>query len=240
MPILTNKLALTLFFVWLPLFLVAQKISDFKYKLVGEKIEIVYSLGGKSSDRYEVSLYSDLDDYATPLALVTGDVGYDIVPGRNKKITWNVKEELGEYKGAFSLKLKTKFIPFVVFDIPKDSKFKRGTIKVIHWEASKPDTLKLELYLGARRISNLTVLSPSINNYTWEIPKDLELIHGYKIKATGIERIAYSESFTIKRKVPLAAWVVPAAVVVGSAVAVLIVTGGDGRQPIPMPPLDPN
>jgi len=235
-----KRLATALVFILAPFFLLAQEVSDFTYQLVEGKIEINYTLSGQSSDRYEVSLYNSLDNFAVPLTLVSGDIGMDIIPGKNKNITWDAKSELGEFKGNLSLKLKTRFIPFITFDITKGAKFKRGKSQDISWKSSKANKLKLELYQGNNKVSDLT-RSSSANNYNWAIPKKMALGENYKVKATANGRYAYSEAFSIKRKVPIILWVIPAVAVIGGTVAVIAGSGSGGGEnnDIP-PPIGPN
>ncbi len=54
-------------------------------------------------------------------------------------------------------------------------------------------------------------------------------IRDYKIKGTGDGRYAFSEPFSIKRKVPLIFWLVPAAVT-GGTVAIIVGSSGDNEQ----------
>jgi hypothetical protein len=238
---LVTRLAYTLITILTPFLSVGQEINGFSYKLIEDKIEITYSLGGEASDRYEVNLFNSLDDFNTPLALVQGDVGIDIVPGTDKTILWDSKRELGDFEGDLSLKLKAKFIPFVIFTIEKGAKIKRAKEQVISWNGNgDTKSVKLELYQGNIKISDIGN-SEIGDQFSWAIPKDLELGNNYRIQALGSGRVSVSEPFTITRKIPLILWAVPV-VVVGGAMAIIISSSGNGNEEnnnIP-DPVEPN
>lgn len=234
-----RKLATVILFLLTPYILLAQEITDFTYQLVDTRVEISYTLSGQASDRYEVNLYHSLDNYTRPLTQVTGDIGMDIVPGRNKKVTWDAKTELGEFKGGLSLKLRSVFIPFLTFDISKGSKFKRGKSAEIRWDGYS-GKLDLELYQGRNRVSTLAALS-SASSFTWNIPKEFNLGSEYRMKASGNGREVYSGPFSVKRKVPMALWIAPGVAVVGGIVAIIAGSGGTEPEANLIPePIGPN
>ncbi len=234
---LTNKLLLTLPLILVPFLLAAQQSLDFSYQLSGDKIEITYALGGQPSDRYEVRLFSSFDGYKIPLKLVDGEIGKNIIPGEDKLVIWDAKTELSEYEGNLSLKLKARLIPFMIFSINKGATFKRGKAYMVHWAAgSDAQQVKLELYQDHQKIADVAIAELG-NSYNWQLPKNIKPGKSYKIKGSDEECFSFSELFTIKRKVPLIVWAVPA-VVVGGVVAVLI---NRGNQPEPIPlPVKPN
>ena len=82
----------------------AQKVFITKVDLAGDKIIVHYELEDSNpSNEYLLQLYSSHDGFASPLLKVSGDVGGEIKPGVNKKMEWNIREELGNYKGKLSL-----------------------------------------------------------------------------------------------------------------------------------------
>jgi len=226
-------------FFFAPLVSRAQDISNFSYKIVGNKIEVTYTLGGKASDRYKVALYNSLDKYASLVKLATGDVGDDITPGNAKKITWDAKEELGEFKGGLALKLKTFFIPFITFSLGEGEKLTMGKTNTVEWSGQSKN-LKLQLYRGNRKMADLGNVS-SAGQFDWNLPKKaFEKGSNYKIKGSASGREAFSNSFTLKNKLPIYIWIIPVAVVGG---VVAIIAGGGGTttedSSIP-PPIGPN
>lgn len=67
----------------------------------GQKIEVTYDLEGKGT--YAVSLHllgeAGQDTVATPQA-VSGDVGQEVEPGKNKKIVWDVLKDVESLEGS--------------------------------------------------------------------------------------------------------------------------------------------
>src|SRR5687767_4719110 len=81
----------------------AQKIAVKKVELAGEKIIVHYDLeDSKPNNDYQIFLYSSQNSFSTALTHVKGDVGNEVKAGADRKIEWNVKEELGSYKGKIS------------------------------------------------------------------------------------------------------------------------------------------
>jgi hypothetical protein len=219
---------------------VAQNINDFSYKRSGSNIEVQYSLSGQPTDKYEVLLYGSHDNFSNPLKLVSGDVGENINPGTGKSIIWQAQEELGQFKGNFSLKLKTQLNPFVTFTIAKGEKFKMGKTQTIAWEGNA-ENLKLELYQNEIKISDIGLAS-SGKSYNWQLPKKgLAKGGNYRIKGSANGRSELSEAFEIKKKMPIYIWAIPV-VIAGGVIAIL--SGGDSNNnpennTIP-PPIGPN
>jgi len=237
MSSILRKLVFAVFFILAPLKIVAQEISSFSYKQSGDKIEVTYSLSGQPNDRYEVLLYGSHDNFHSPLKLVTGDVGEDIIPGKNKFIVWEAKKELDKFKGNFSLKLKSRFIPLVTFTIAKGEKFKMGKTQTIAWEGNA-ENIKLELYKNEIKISDIGLAS-SGNSYNWQLPKK-GLVKGgnYRIKGSGNGHSELSEAFEIKKKMPVYIWAIPV-VIVGGVIAILYGKKNPENNTIP-PPIGPN
>ena len=206
----------------------AQNIIDFNYKLVGEKFEIDYVLDGQINNRYEVLLFTSFDDYETPVKFVSGDIGKGIMPGEDRKyVTWDIQKELGDYKGSISLKLKTRYIPFVSFNIKEGETFRRGESYLISWESeSIAQNLHLELYQDDI-ISNRIAVVRKGNTYNWMLPKYLDPGINYKIRASNDDRFSLSKSFIIKRRFPRIIWGVPALLIAGT---IAILSGSEKEQ----------
>ena len=215
-----------------PLSSIAQQIVDYNFEVVDNKIEVSFSLVGDPTDLYNITLFSSSDGFKTPLKLVAGDVGENIVPGKNKKIVWEAQKELVEFEGELSVKIRAELIPFLDFHIEKDEEFKRSKTYTISWKAYEPGDIKLELYKGSYKVVDITS-SYTDDSYKWYVPKGIEPGHDYSIKASGAKRHANSQPFTIKRKVPLIVWALP--VVVGGTVAIILINKANQPQPIELP-----
>lgn len=217
--------SLSVLIVGMPFAALAQDITNFSYKLVGEKIEISYHLSGQSSDCYKVQLFNSLDNYTKHMKLVSGDVGEEIIPGKNKKIVWEAKKELGEFKGGLALKLKTEFIPFITFSIPSGEKFIMGKENSITWQGDVYP-LTLDLYQNNKKIDEIATIA-SGEQYSWSIPKkSFEKGSSYTIKGTAKGRSATSKPFTLKNKIPIYIWAIP--IVIGASVFAILSGGSDG------------
>lgn len=123
-----------------------------------------------------------------------------------------------------------------------DSKFKRGSAIQIRWTGGNPeDEYALDLFDGRFHYRHVGELKNS-GTYPWIIPKDVKPGKEYKFKLTNTNdfgEYAFSKSFIVKKKVPLAVWIVPGALIVGGAVYLLFFHGEDPVPDLPAP-IEPN
>ncbi len=124
-----------------------------------------------------------------------------------------------------------------------DSKFKRGSAIQVRWTGGNPDDeYALDLFDGRFHYRHIGELKNS-GTYPWIIPKDVKPGKEYKFKLTNINDFgesAFSRTFIVKRKVPVAVWIVPGALVVGGAVYMLFFYGDDPEIPDLPAPINPN
>ena len=74
----------------------SQTFSIKRLEVAGDKINLYYDLVDTVSSRtYTIALYSSHDNFVLPVQKASGDLGLEVKPGRNRKIVWNAKEELG-------------------------------------------------------------------------------------------------------------------------------------------------
>ena len=114
---------------------VGQKFSIKRVEVAGDMVNLYYDLADTIVSRtYTISVFSSKDNYISPLAKVTGDLGLEVRPGGNKKITWNAKEELGaDFEGKVGLEVRGRlYIPFVRLD-GLNKTFKRTRPTEITW-----------------------------------------------------------------------------------------------------------
>ncbi|MFZ1807062.1 MAG: hypothetical protein WAU36_07575 [Cyclobacteriaceae bacterium] len=115
----------------------AQTAQIKSIELAGNNIIVVYDLVDPNpNNEYKLNLYASRDNFVAPLAKVTGDIGAEVVPGLNKKITWNIKEEYGGFKGRISLEIiGTVYSPFVKLkDFDPAKNYKRGKSYSFAWK----------------------------------------------------------------------------------------------------------
>jgi hypothetical protein len=179
-----------------------------------------------------------------PLVHVRGEVGDNLKPGINKLIEWGSMKELGEYEGEITLEVRATltFSP-IRFTTPKSNAiYKRGKSYKFNWLGALPnENLQLELYSDTTRQYEIgRLLNKGI--YQWEIPINASPGKAYRLKISSVEtpgNFVYSNYFTIKRKTPTAWKAVPAGVITG--VALYLILKGDNDPPpveedLPLPP----
>lgn len=204
-------------------------------------VNIYYNLEDEQEDRkYALYLYSSVDNYIQPLSSVEGAVGVDLSLGRDKKIVWHAKEELGaDYIGNVALELKGGvYVPFISLDGFEDYKvFKKGKSYDISWTGGRGDNiLNFELYDGNEKVMQFDE-KPNVGKASLVFPKDVKSgEYRFKISdSRNRDEVVFTHNFQVKRKVPL---VVPiaAGVVVGAVVGILIGTGNKDEEQIGDPP----
>ena len=203
----------------------AQNVAVKKVELAGDKIIVYYDLEDSNQNNdYQIFLYSSQNNFATALSHVTGDVGNEVKPGANRKITWNIKEELGPYKGKLALEVRGKvYAPFVKlqgFEIHK--KYKRGKSYTISWKANSPTPIHIELYKGSQKLSGETN-HPNNGLYSISFSTKSKPGKDYRLKFTdsrNSDEIVYTPYFQVSPKIPLLLKVAP--IVIAGALAPML------------------
>ncbi|RLD19491.1 MAG: hypothetical protein DRI71_11690, partial [Bacteroidetes bacterium] len=139
-------------------------------------VNIYYDLEDEKEDRkYALYLYASLDNYIQPLGNVEGAIGVDLNLGRDKKIVWHAKDELGEdYKGNVALELKGNvYVPFIALDDLYEV-FKRGKPYDISWTGGRGDNiLNFELYQENKKVESFEE-KPNVGKASITIPKNVK------------------------------------------------------------------
>ncbi len=222
----------------------AQEVKIREVKLADSLVEVHYELLDDNPDRsFTISLYTSRDNFIQPLNAVEGDVGIDIKVGGNKVAYWNAKKELGrDFNGALSLEIKGNiYIPFITLDgLEEGMVFKRGKPNDFIWSGGRGDNvLNFELYRGNNLIKVFEE-RPNIGNTSLIIPTDVKPGHNYRYRISDTrnkDEVVFTNTFTIKRKVPLAVKIGLAAIV-GGVVGYIIGNSGTETTPeIQEPPL---
>jgi hypothetical protein len=226
----------------------AQKVDIKKIEVAGEKIIVHYDLDDSNpNNEYQINLFASTNNYGTPLAKVSGDVGNEITHGLNKKITWNIKEELGPYKGKLSLEVRGRVhIPVAkLTNVTTQSKFKRGKTHTISWKAGNTNPVHIELMKGGQRITG-ELNQPNNGTFNLFIPDHAAIGKDYTIRITDArnsEEVVNSQPFGVSRKIPLLLKALPVVAVGGLVVALAGGGGGgggtNGPSAIPDPPSIP-
>src|SRR5688572_26877076 len=136
---------------------IAQEFTLRKLELAGDKLVVHYDLIDTVRNRhYTVNVYSSKDNFLHPLQKVSGDAGLEVVPGKNRKIVWAAKEELGhDFDGKVGLEVRGRlYIPFVRFKGFEDYRVvKRGKPYILSWTGgTRQNILNFELYKGDHKV----------------------------------------------------------------------------------------
>jgi len=212
---------------------VAQEFTIKKVELTPESIVLHYDLIDTIKARtYTISVYSSKDSYLAPLQKIKGDVGLEVRPGQNKKITWSSKEELGSsFKGDIELEIRGRvYIPFVKFEGFQDQQvIKRGKPKTITWSGgTRQNILNLTLYKDDEYIDVIPNVANS-GSYDLTIPKTVKPGKGYYFLVSDSknkDQVMKTNTFQVKRKFPFIVQILPIAV----AGVVIALLGGDDPQ----------
>jgi hypothetical protein len=225
-----------------------QSVNIKKIDLAGQKVIITYDLEDSNpGNEYLLNLYTSKDNFSAAMTHVTGDIGQEVKPGTDKRVEWNLVEDLGAYKGRLSFEVRGKmFVPFVKlqnFDAAKS--YKRGNTYDIGWKAGSTNAIHIELYKGSQRITG-ELNHPNNGAFSMTFPGSAKPGKDYRIKITdskNAEDVVYTGYFKVAPKVPLLLKIIPAIAIVG---AVAVLAGGSksnspsgGGDSAPTPIADP-
>ena len=224
-------LKLSFLFILLACASYAQRIDNLTTVLAGEHIEITFDLidevGGRT---FDLQLFSSHDNYASLLQYVSGDIGEEVSPGAGKKVIWEAKKELGEYKGEIYLEIRGIVTPpFVRILTPNvGEKFKPGKTTEIRWDSDVTGNIRIDLYEGRNRISTIAT-TQNTGRFNWTLSKKLSKGDKYRLIFTSDSKPGKrveSQQFVVAKGIPI--WLVVAGVaVVGGVVGVIVSSKGE-------------
>lgn len=216
-----------------------QTLENVNASFDGEKMVITYDLGfTDANQKFKVALYSSHDNYTTPIAFSTGDLGENVMPGKAKRVVWEVKNSLpADFDSDITLKVKaSKVMPVVVklvINPLSKTAYKKGQTVEVQWQGGKPtDKINIELYKDKELQNKLAENVSNSQSYKWAVPKTLKG-KGYSIHISNATDQSNSQSFTIKPKMPLLLIIAPV-VVLGGVIAFV----GGSKSPEKTPPGD--
>jgi hypothetical protein len=220
-------------------FAFSQFVKNVTATRADDKVVVTYDIvDAKPNQKFELYLFASHNNFSQPLAKVSGDVGKNIQPGLQKKIVWDVSEELRYYNADITFKVKGEAMPFpFVFTKPGDeTAVRRGKDAAVTWTGGRPEQrVKLELVQDGTTVSNLGEVA-NTGDYLWAIPKTLEK-GMYSLRLTADKEVVDSAPFKVKAKSSAAVKIIPALLVVGGAVYFLLLKD-DKNNSLPEP-LDP-
>jgi uncharacterized protein (TIGR02145 family) len=96
-------------FFLIALIIKGQTVSNLRFEQSGKLIDVYYDLSGESNELFQINLYCSQESgkiWGTKLIYVSGDLGDNIKPGTNKKITWDVLKEKKKLVGEVKFKVE--------------------------------------------------------------------------------------------------------------------------------------
>jgi hypothetical protein len=211
--------------------LCAQSFDIIRVEVKGGKIDLHYSLTDTVARSYTVSLFSSADNFTSPLTKVAGDVGLEVKPGLQRKITWDATTELGaDFNGDVALEVRGKvYIPFVRLDGFDDyKKFKRKKAYDITWTGGRGNSvLNFDLYKGDTKVATYPNIA-NVGHYKLKF-ENVRPGNDYRLKVSDAKNkddVVYSAPFAVRAKVPMVIKMLGAAAA-GAAITVLIINGKD-------------
>jgi len=222
----------------------ALQAQEFKIRgleSIGYDLVVTYDLSDTVPNRtYTINLYSSSDNFVTPLSHVSGDIGLEVKPGSNRKITWNANKDLApEFQGKVSLEVRGRvYIPFVRIN-QLAAVYKRNKTNKITWVGGRGNTvLNFELLRGDKFVTVFPNIA-NVGSYNFRLDNGVKPGKNYRFRITDAKNkddIVYSPAFAVKRKVPLLVKVIP---ILGIAAAVSTLGGSKTDNTLPDPALHP-
>lgn len=213
----------------------AQNVQINDIEIAGSNVIVHYSLEDSNpNNEYQLNLYASRDDFSTPLTKISGDVGNEVSPGTNKRITWNIKEEYPGFNGKIALEVRgSVYAPFVKLkDFNSKIKYKRGKNYNLVWKSGASNPINIELYKGGQRIAG-EMNQPNNGAHTFFIPEHSKPGKDYRLKITDSRNpsdIINTGNFKVVPKIPLLLKLLPI-VAIGGAAAFLAGSGGGEPDP---------
>jgi hypothetical protein len=202
----------------------AQDVQIKRIELEQDKLYLYYSLSDTTRGRhYTVNLYSSRDNFINPIQHIRGDAGIEVLPGSNRKIEVNIKDEFGaEFDGKLAFELRAKvYIPFIrLHGFGDFKKFKRGKPYEIQWSGGRPqNVLNFDLYKGDQKVHTFSGI-PNGGKYTILFPMDTKPANNYFFRISDSknkDEVVNTVPFAVKRKVPILLKVIPVFAIAGVA-----------------------
>jgi hypothetical protein len=245
---MNNKIITILcLFGWTSFTVQAQQIELRAIEFAKNKMVIHYDLVDSVEGRfYSIRLYSSADGFLNAVQKIIGDAGLEVKPGRDKKIEWALGEELGtSFEGKLAVEVRGRqFIPFISADnINAYKVFKRKRNYNLTWSGGTPQNiLNFDLMRGDKKVMSFPNIA-NVGHHAFEFPAYVKPGRNYHFKISDSknkEEEVKTNTFRIKRKVPLVVKALPA-IALGALVYVIATNkSSGGEEPIADPILPEN
>lgn len=183
-------------------------ITQIEYK--DDQVLIHYSLADSTPGRlYVVRAYFSQDNFLTPLVNVTGDLGFEVRPGMDKKVLWNPRKELGNsFDGKVAVELRaTVFVPFLkISGFEKYKSIVRGRNYNILWSGgSAQNILNFELLQNDKLVTSFPNIA-NVGHHGLKFPAHVRVGENYRLRVSdskNSDEVVYTGTFSVRRRIPL-------------------------------------
>ena len=222
----------------------AQEVSNLRAETKGNLVIINYDLAGSLPGQlFGIKVFVLRNGQTDSLLYVRGDVGRNVVPGRGKRIEWGAKKEIGVFDNtlAFRVEATLTFSPIALKNPAGAAMWRRGKGHTIDWAGGvENEDLQLELWKDST-LGFIITRTANQGKYDWQVPVGLAPGDDYKIRLASVAaptNFRFSEPFSIRRKIPLAAKLIPVGVAVGVGTWLLVRRLSEPAEPDLPPPDD--
>ena len=230
------------FWVWIGELAVAQSIENIRKQIDGDEVIITYDLVSPDPRlNYGIRFYGSVEGRRERLFRATGDIGRDIEGGKNKALRWSNDIEFINVpleKIKFDLTFQFLDPPVKMLKPISNVEFKRGKTYELKWLGG--ERVSIDLYRAGQKVRTIGYAQEG-GSFNWRIPAGLKPGSDYYVEIYGDRRkgVVESKRFSIKRRYPTWAKLVPI-VAIGGAVAYVVSQNDDGEEDILPAPINPN
>ena len=194
----------------------AQSVSGVEVAIVGDNLQVTYSMAGlRSGQKFDVELYSSIDNYAAPLIndRIIGDLGKGITLKPGNLITiGDPLETLGAITSDLNFKIRVTMIynPVEIIDPTSYFEQKRDKDFNVTWTGGLGgEQVKFDLYLNNQLIRDDFFTTVNNKSAEFKFPK-VELGSGYTMamQFESLSNDVMLPDFSVKRKKSIAGRVI--------------------------------
>ena len=193
-----------------------------------EGLILYYDLVDTDKTRtFFIQVFSSHNGFTVPLQKISGDVGINIKPGLNKKITWNAKSELGNsFAGDVQLEVRGKiYVPAIrisstIADVIKRTK----SVPINYTSEANGGKLRVVLCQDDKVVKTFSGINNS-GKARIKIPGSLAPGTGYSLRLSlesSPENFTKTNEFEVKKRFSTLTKIAPVAIVAGVVIFILI------------------
>lgn len=154
-----RQLIILILSVFIYVLATAQEVTNVWFEQVGNNIQIYYTLKGEGNYTIEIYCKTDLyNKWDVPLKEVIGEVGPNVISGKNNVIIWNVLKERDVLSGEIQFRIEVKennHIKFGSFIDDRDRKeYKTVRIEEQIWMAENLNYKKRNSWCFNNKVAN--------------------------------------------------------------------------------------